>query len=236
MIKTPILEPVVAYSLWAADYPPWAHNPLMQAEERAMLALMPEDLHNRIVCDAGCGSGRYLSHARRRGATVLIGLDKSEAMLNRAKAVTQEVRPDDTARIGLACADLKSLPLTSGQADVTLCGLTLGHLPGLDAPLAELRRVTHPLGRILCSELHPGGQEQGWERTFKVKGERFAVRHHWHTLAEWHAAFRRANLSVVRMLEPFLDVADIPAGARFDPAALTVPVAVVFELQRAESG
>jgi malonyl-CoA O-methyltransferase len=34
------------------------------------------------------------------------------------------------------------------------------------------------------------------------------------------------------MREPFLDPADIPTGAHFDPAALQVPVALVLELRR----
>jgi len=35
------------------------------------------------------------------------------------------------------------------------------------------------------------------------------------------------------VLEPRLDPADIPADAHFDPAALNVPVAIVFELRSA---
>ena len=41
MIDTPTLEPAAAYALWAEDYPPYAHNPLMQAEElRSWLAAL----------------------------------------------------------------------------------------------------------------------------------------------------------------------------------------------------
>src|SRR3546814_4230239 len=46
-----LLEPGTAYSLWAPSYPPRAHNPVMQAEERAMLALMPDTLHGKTVLD-----------------------------------------------------------------------------------------------------------------------------------------------------------------------------------------
>jgi len=255
---TPILDPVEAYALWAAEYPPWAHNPLMQAEERAMLSLLPDDLRGKVVCDAGCGSGRYLRHARRRGAAALIGLDLSEAMLQRARETILQGGPDDSAVFAGACtvesrreivrqteasefavpqlaiADLNALPLTSQCADLTLCGLTLGHLSDLDGPLSELRRITRPGSRILCSELHPSGQERGWERTFKVEGRRFAVRHHWRSVNEWKAAFRRVGLTVTRMLEPYLNSGDVPKEARFDPAALTVPVALVFELRHEE--
>ncbi len=86
MTDTPTLEPAAAYALWAADYPPTAHNPLMQAEERAMLSLLPGDLGGMRVLDAGCGSGRYLLHSRRRGARRLLGIDLSAEMLARARA------------------------------------------------------------------------------------------------------------------------------------------------------
>jgi malonyl-CoA O-methyltransferase len=40
-------------------------------------------------------------------------------------------------------------------------------------------------------------------------------------------------LQIDRVLEPILDPADIPPGARFDRMALKVPVALVFQLSRA---
>src|SRR5215510_1905626 len=87
MTDSPILEPVPAYALWAASYPPHAHNPLMLAEERAMLALLPADLRGRVVLDAGCGSGRYLLHALRRNARRVLGVDLSAEMLARARGM-----------------------------------------------------------------------------------------------------------------------------------------------------
>jgi len=87
MSETPILAPAAAYALWAASYPPHAHNPLMLAEERAMLALLPADLRGRAVLDAGCGSGRYLLHAHRRGARRVLGVDLSAEMLAQARGL-----------------------------------------------------------------------------------------------------------------------------------------------------
>ena len=81
-----VLDPVSAYALWAAEYPPFAHNPLMRAEERALLSLLPSDLRGLAVLDAGCGSGRYLRHARQRGARAVVGVDLSAEMLARARA------------------------------------------------------------------------------------------------------------------------------------------------------
>src|SRR5215212_11799793 len=87
MTETPILAPADAYALWAASYPPHAHNPLMLAEERAMLALLPADLRGCAVLDAGCGSGRYLLHAFRRNARRVLGIDLSAEMLARARGM-----------------------------------------------------------------------------------------------------------------------------------------------------
>src|SRR5215813_2315411 len=167
MSDTPTLEPAAAYALWADAYPPNAHNPLMQAEERAMLALLPADLSGARVLDAGCGSGRYLLHARRRGAGHLLGIDLSAEMLARARAElsmkNEEWRTSRAAsghssfftlHSSFIQASLDAIPLRGGWADITICGLTLGHLEDLRAPLAELRRVTRPGGRLLCSDFH----------------------------------------------------------------------------------
>lgn len=75
MHRIPTLDPASAYALWADQYPPHAHNPLMHAEERGVLSLLPFDLSSARVLDAGCGSGRYLGHARQRNARALIGID-----------------------------------------------------------------------------------------------------------------------------------------------------------------
>jgi malonyl-CoA O-methyltransferase len=246
MVDTPTLEPAAAYALWADDYPPYAHNPLMWAEERAMQALLPDNLADSRILDAGCGSGRYVLHARRRGARQVVGVDLSAEMLARARA---ELRiENEELRMGRASihssffilhssfirASLDAIPIRSSWADITICGLTLGHLEDLRAPLAELARVTRPGGRLLCSDFHPIGRELGWRREFSASGQRYAVRHTWHLDGDWQRAADSLGLEVVRVLEPRLDPADIPPGARFDPAALEVPAALVFELRRGD--
>jgi malonyl-CoA O-methyltransferase len=237
MTETPTLAPAAAYALWAASYPPHAHNPLMQAEERAMLALLPPDLRGRRVLDAGCGSGRYLLHALRRGARRVLGVDLSAEMLARARAelkIENEKlkKPHSPHDFQLIQGHIDMLPLHSKWADVTVCGLTIGHLERLEAALAELRRVTRPGGTILCSDFHPIGHALGWRREFSAGGQRYAVRHTPHLYADWQRACAALGLRIVSVQEPFLDPADIPAGARFDAAALEVPVVLVFELRR----
>ena len=193
-----MLMPAEAYALWASSYPARAHNPVMRAEERAMLALMPDTLHGAAVLDVGCGSGRYMLHALRRGAARVIGVDLSAPMLARADAELAALQA--AADVDLIQGSLAALPVPDARANLTLCGLVVGHLDDLQRALAELCRVTRPGGTLLYSH--------------------------------WHAACAALGLRIEQVLEPMLDPADIPATARFDRAALEVPVALVFRLRR----
>jgi malonyl-CoA O-methyltransferase len=242
MSETPILAPAAAYALWAASYPPHAHNPLMLAEERAMLALLPADLRGRAVLDAGCGSGRYLLHAHRRGARRVLGVDLSAEMLAQARGLgvggwglVESLDPNSqplTHTPWLIQSSIEAIPLRDKWAGLTVCGLTIGHVERLGTALAELRRVTRPGGTILCSDFHPIGHALGWRREFSADGQRYAVRHTPHLYSDWQRACATLGLRIVDLREPYLDPADIPAGARFDPAALKVPVALVLALLR----
>ena len=209
-----------------------------------MLALLPADLRGRAVLDAGCGSGRYLLHALRRNARRGLGVDLSAEMLARASAElkieNEQLRNElslNNSQFSILNsqfiqASLDALPLRDRWADLTLCGLTIGHVERLDVALAELRRVTRPGGTILCSDFHPIGHALGWRREFSAGGQRYAVRHTPYLYSDWQRACASLGLRIVNLREPYLDPADIPAGARFDPAALNVPVALVFELRR----
>lgn len=230
MTSAPVLSPAEAYAMWAPSYPAQAHNPVMHAEERAMLALMPADLHGLNVLDVGCGSGRYMLHALHRGAARSIGVDLSAAMLRRAYTVLTACRFD--AGIGLAQGGMHALPVLDAWADLTISGLVIGHLEQLHVALRELRRVTRPGGVVLCSDVHPIGPALGWQRDFKHDGQHYAVRHTQHLYSHWHAACKALGLVIEDVLEPMLDPADVPAEANFDRTALDVPVALVFRLRR----
>jgi malonyl-CoA O-methyltransferase len=228
MSRPELLEPREAYALWAASYPPRAHNAVMKAEQRAMLTLMPGDLCGYNVLDAGCGSGRYMLHALDRGATHVAGVDFSPEML-RCAAEELNAHRD---RIELLPGDLAALPLPDACADLTICALAVGHLRELQPALSELRRVTRPGGLILCSDVHPAGHALGWQRDFKSGGGHYAVRHTLHSCEDWHAACAELGLEIEQMLEPMLDPAEIPCDAHFDRKALGIPVALAFRLRR----
>ncbi len=230
MSQLPELEPRDAYALWAPHYPAHAHNPVMLAEERAMLSMFPESLLGKRVLDAGCGSGRYLLHALRRGATTLAGVDISSEMIQSARMELAAWRHD--ACIALAQGSLTTLPMPGEWADLTLCALAVGHVDRLEDALFALREVTRPGGTLLCSDVHPIGAGLGWQRDFRSGGRRYAVKHAIHTVEAWHDTCARVGLTIETMAEPALDPADVPMGAHFDPRALSVPVVLAFRLRR----
>lgn len=187
------LDPLTAYGLWAATYPPEAHNPLMRAEEAAVLALLPGDgVRGRHVLDLACGSGRHLRHLKARGPAHIVGLDLSPEMLDRARAI----HPD------LSRATMLSLPLASGSYDLVLCGLAVGHLPDLAAAMHEIGRVLKSGGAVIYSDFHPFGHLAGRKRAFHASGREYSVQQHLHLYAEHHAACRSAGLTIDAVREP----------------------------------
>lgn len=116
-------------------------------ERPAMLSLAG-DVRGRRILDAGCGSGPLSAALRDRGAMVT-GFDRSAAMIELAR-----VRLGEDA--DLTVADLaEPLPYADAAFDDVVASLVLHDLEDWTGPLAELRRVLKPGGRLIVSVNHP---------------------------------------------------------------------------------
>lgn len=189
------LDAAEAYGLWAPNYPPCAHNPLMVLEENAVLQMFP-DLRGATVLDLACGSGRYLKVMMQRGVALAVGLDASMPMLARAR----EFAPT------LVQADIISMGLRSGRFHFVACALALGHVKDLHGALREISRVMAPQGALIYSDFHPAAAQLGWKRTFRGQdGHEYAARYFSHTLAEHTAACTAAGLRIAELREPSID-------------------------------
>lgn len=180
------------YELWSDAYPARAHNPLMEAEQAAMLELMPP-VAGLTVLDAGCGTGRYAAMLTAAGAARVIALDRSPSMLRAAAPRSRLVR-----------ADFVRLPLRDGSVDLVVSGLALPDAPQLEPVLCEWSRVLRPGGAIVCSTLHPIGRDLGWSRTCARHPEADALDAHWHTPDDWARGCRAAALAIEGVREPRL--------------------------------
>ena len=105
--------------------------------------------------ELGCGTGRLLSPLARRGATVT-GIDRSEAMLARARARIRRLPKRN--RPGVVRGDIRRLPFASASFGVVLApyGMLQSLLADRDltATLAEAARVLSP-GGLLGVDLVP---------------------------------------------------------------------------------
>ena len=184
-----------AYEEWAAGYPPHAHNPLMQLEERVFLEMLP-DPRGCTVLDLACGSGRYLGILQQRGAARIVGADRSPAMLARARQISPDV----------VRTDLLDLGLRSGRFHLITCALAVGHVRDLSGVLMEISRVLASRGTVIYSDIHPIGSWLGWERSFQgPDGRTRVVKHHPHSYADHVAACRAAGLKIEDVREPRIE-------------------------------
>lgn len=210
----------VAYELWSETYPPIAHNPLMEAEQAAVLERLASIRATRAL-DVGTGTGRCVPMLAATGARDVVCADLSIGMLRRNR---------HRHRI---CADAYHLPLPSGAFDLVNASLMAGDIEDLAPWLEELARVLMPGGHLLYSDFHPTWTERGWRRTFDtVDGQHCALPRAPHTLNEHFNALERAGLTVVAA-----NTVQLPDPQRrllHLRRPRVVPVAMVFHARKAD--
>lgn len=192
-MRPTMLDRERAYAEWAASYPPRAHNPLMEVEQSTVLRLMPPVV-GLCVLDAGCGTGRYARLLLERGASKVVALDSSEAMLKAAKPLEWLIR-----------AELTALPLADASFEVVVSGLALPDVSDLGRVVGEWQRVLRPRGYLVYSTLHPDGATLGWTRTFETSHGYWELPAHWHTPSDHREACASAGLAIETVAEPSLD-------------------------------
>ena len=177
-------ETRAAYDRWAPTYPPTAHNPLMRAEQHAMLRNWP-DVTERRALDLGCGTGRYSRVLADAQAADIVAVDCCVSMLRQVCGATR------------VCGDMMRLPFSRDCFDVVISGLALGHASDLNDWMSETARVLKPGGTLLYSDFHPEAARMGLQRSFKDRQDRsWTVPHFQHDLASQLAAAASAKLTV----------------------------------------
>lgn len=137
------------YDSFAQAYSQENESSLLNAHyERPAMINLAGNVEGHRVLDAGCGSGPLSAGLREKGATV-VGFDASTAMIQLAR---ERLGPGADLRV----ADLgQPLPYQDDTFDDVVASLVLHYLRDWTAPLAELRRVLKPGGRLIVSVPHP---------------------------------------------------------------------------------
>ena len=183
-----LVDAVEGHRLWAPAYDA-GPNPLLALESR-LLAERLDPLANRVFLDVATGTGRWMQHARARGARPL-GFDLCPDMLRVAAA-----KPGLAGR--LALADAFALPLPDRIGDLALCSFALGYFPSLPAAVRELARLA---SLVIVSDLHPQAIQRGWTRSFRTEGQLYEIRHYAYSEAQLENAARCARLAPLWRIE-----------------------------------
>ncbi|HEY2058187.1 MAG TPA: class I SAM-dependent methyltransferase [Amycolatopsis sp.] len=165
------------------------------------------DVAGRQILDAGCGAGPLFAQLRDRGATVT-GFDASTTMVELARKRLGEDAVLQVADIA------EPLPFAEGVFDDVVVSLVLHYLQDWAAPLAELRRVLKPGGRlilvvnhpIIYKMVHPEGSyfaTEQWSEEYTFNGQK-AVLTYWHRpLHAMTDAFTAAGFRTAVISEPY---------------------------------
>jgi SAM-dependent methyltransferase len=122
---------------------------LAGAAEWPLLKAMLPDLRGLRVVDLGCGYGWFCRWASEHGAAQVLGLDVSEKMLDRARAMTSD------PRIGYVRADLETLDLPEASFDLAYSSLTFHYIEELARLFATVHRALAPGASLVFSIEHP---------------------------------------------------------------------------------
>ncbi len=183
----------------------------------AIEKLLPPDL---TVADVGCGTGS-LTVELARFARRVIGVDLSDEMLRRARAVARERA---LRNVEFRRGDALDLPLASRSVDAAFCVMVLHFLPEPERAVAELCRIARRGGSVILVDLVRHQQE--WMRQ--------QMAHRWlgFDRAQVEKWFRRAGAASVdydltgsfagarmarngnRPVEIFVARASLPAAAK----------------------
>lgn len=123
---------------------------------RALGHLLPE----LDVADLGCGDG-YLTIELSRFARKVIAIDRSEAALERARALAERLARG-VNKIEWRRGEIENLPLEDETVDLALLSQALHHASDPGVALAEAVRILRPGGRALLLELRR--HQEAWVR------------------------------------------------------------------------
>ncbi|KAA2252462.1 class I SAM-dependent methyltransferase [Solihabitans fulvus] len=193
------------YDSFAEAYTAETETNLLNAYyARPAIVNLAGEVTGRRILDAGCGSGVVSAALRDRGA-VVTGFDRSTKMVELAR---QRLGGDAALQV----ADVTGpLPYPDGAFDDVVAALVLHYLEDWTAPLAELRRVLKPGGRLIVAVNHPiifkivhpeasYFATSKWSEEYTFNGQK-AVLTYWHrplhamTDAFTAAGFRTAVIS-----------------------------------------
>jgi len=124
------------------------------AWSRALGLLLPP----LTVADLGCGEG-YLTVEAARWAARVVAVDRSDVVLERARALARRRR---VSNVVWKRGELEKLPIRDAAVDVALLSQALHHASSPERAIDEAARIAVPGGRVLVLDLRE--HQEDWVR------------------------------------------------------------------------
>jgi SAM-dependent methyltransferase len=110
---------------------------------------------DKVVIDAGCGSGKFSAAIARLGAKQVIGIDIGERGLAFAREQAKKVPYGN--RLDYRFGSLLEIPLLDASADMVWSNGVIHHTLGYEQCIAEFARVVKPGGDLYLFVNGPSG-------------------------------------------------------------------------------
>jgi ubiquinone/menaquinone biosynthesis C-methylase UbiE len=142
---------LAAYDKLAKDYEKHVdtqsgHNAFY--ERPAMMKLMPSEMNQLTVLDAGCAAGWYTEQLIKLGSKVT-AIDLSPVMVDACKR-----RVGNEATV-FTCDLAEPLPFENETFDLIVSSLTLHYIDDWEPTFREFHRIMKPGGNLIFSVHHP---------------------------------------------------------------------------------
>lgn len=128
---------------------------LKGAGEWHELKKMLPDFKGKRVLDLGCGFGWHCQYAADKGAKLVVGVDISHKMIDKAKNKT------NTKAIKYMCTPIEDIDFPDDSFDIVISSLTFHYIKSFEDVLNKINKILVVGGDLVFSVEHPIFTSQG---------------------------------------------------------------------------
>lgn len=188
-----------AYDLWSEDYDAQPGNLMLDLDQVLFSKLLDiKFIHNKVVADIGCGTGRHWREIMQMQPASLSGYDVSEGMLHKLREKFPEA---DTYKI----TDEILSNTRDAAFDTIISTLTVAHIENIEQALSAWCRILGPEADVIITDFHPKMLAFGGRRTFRHRNERIVVKNYVHALSTIKHILNQNSFRVIREEEISID-------------------------------
>jgi len=183
------------YNVWAQQYDT-NENKTRDLDQRTVIEILSKYEFSKVV-ELGCGTGKNTSFLLTK-AQELIGIDISQAMLDKAKQkITDE-------RVHFIKGDLlKAWEVSDEFADLISCSLVLEHIEDMSFVFSEANRALMENGLFYISEFHPFKQYVGSKARFETEEGTQELEAYVHHTSDYLRLAEKNGFQLIELKEHF---------------------------------